>query len=92
MGEGVEYAAEWSGGRVINLGNLPVSTNSAAFAINNVGGVPEPSTWAMMLTGFSARVSRRCVADASPSVRPMNRLACVARPHRLKVLSPSPIG
>jgi len=47
-------ATEWSNGSVINLGF------SNAFGINNAGqvvgvatGVPEPSTWAMMLTGFA---------------------------------------
>jgi probable HAF family extracellular repeat protein len=32
-------ATEWSNGSVINLGGLPVSTNSQAFGINDVGQV-----------------------------------------------------
>jgi uncharacterized membrane protein len=59
-GSNIFYATEWSGGRVINLGGLPGFTYSQAFSINDAGqvvgisnGVPEPSTWAMMLLGFA---------------------------------------
>jgi uncharacterized membrane protein len=54
-------AVEWSGGSVINLGSLPGFISSAD-GINDAGqvvgvsflmGVPEPSTWAMMLLGFA---------------------------------------
>jgi uncharacterized membrane protein len=54
------YAAEWSGGQIINLGGLPTSTYSVADSINDAGQVvgytfasPEPSTWATMLLGFA---------------------------------------
>jgi uncharacterized membrane protein len=57
---GVNYATEWSGGSVINLGGLPGYMGSAADGINDAGQVvgstyfsaPEPSTWAMTLIGF----------------------------------------
>ena len=55
---GVEYATEWSGGSIINLGKLTGSTFSAAYGINDagqivgIGTVPESSTWAMMLISF----------------------------------------
>jgi PEP-CTERM motif len=47
------------GGSVIDLGGLPGDIESGANAINDAGEVvgysafPEPSTWAMMLLGFS---------------------------------------
>jgi uncharacterized membrane protein len=62
---GVDYATEWSGDSVINLGGLPGFTFSEAYAIDDVGQVvgfsgtpspyvvPESSTWAMMLFGFA---------------------------------------
>ena len=59
--DGYDYATEWSDGRVINLGGLHNSPNSAAYGLNDAGqavgvssiGVPEPSTWAMLLLGFA---------------------------------------
>jgi PEP-CTERM motif len=59
---GIAIATEWSGGSIINLGNLLDSLGSTAYHINNTGQVvgfnefpaaPEPSTWAMMLVGFA---------------------------------------
>ena len=62
--DGVEYAVEWSGVNVIDLGGLPGSIFSEAAGINDAGQVvgydtvqvivvvPEPSTWAMMALGF----------------------------------------
>jgi hypothetical protein len=59
------HVTEWSDGSVIiNLGGLPGSSRSEALGINDAGvvgfidvhairGVPEPSTWAMMLVGFA---------------------------------------
>jgi probable HAF family extracellular repeat protein len=58
------YATEWSGGSVIDLGALPGPTYSQAFGINDAGQavgwsifapspVPESSTWAMMMFGFT---------------------------------------
>jgi hypothetical protein len=58
-------ATEWSGDSVINLGGLPGSMVSEADSINEagqavgfslgapIGGIPEPSTWAMMLVGLA---------------------------------------
>lgn len=55
-------ATEWSGGSIINLGNLLDSLGSTAYDINNTGqmvgvnefpAAPEPSTWAMMPIGFA---------------------------------------
>ena len=50
---GDEYATEWSGGSVINLGNLPGSTFSVAVSINDagqavgnsVGGINHATEW-----------------------------------------------
>lgn len=64
---GSETATEWSDGSIINLEGLPGYTFSDAGGINDIGQVvgesefyplpplpvPEPSTWAMMLVGFS---------------------------------------
>jgi hypothetical protein len=63
---GGTYAAEWSGGSVVDLGGLPGSLSSIALRINGSGIVvglstfpapplpgPESSTWAMMLLGFA---------------------------------------
>jgi uncharacterized membrane protein len=66
--DGVEYATEWSGGSIINLGSPLGFTQSVAYGINDAGQVvgeelpipppippatPETSTWAMMLLGFA---------------------------------------
>jgi uncharacterized membrane protein len=62
-----QYATEWSGGSVINLGGVSGCFEGVANAINgagqvvgsgqavgcSAGAVPEPSTWAMMLLGFA---------------------------------------
>jgi uncharacterized membrane protein len=37
--DGVQYATEWSGGNVTNLGSLPGFTDSEALSINDVGHV-----------------------------------------------------
>jgi uncharacterized membrane protein len=60
---GVDYAVEWSGGKVIKLGGLLGFMDSVAIGINNAGQVvgasgvsqpiPESSTWAMMVFGFA---------------------------------------
>ena len=34
-------------------GNNPVPTFNMTFSITGVDGVPEPSTWAMLLLGFA---------------------------------------
>ena len=67
VGNSEAVATEWSDGNVINLGGLMGSAGSYAYSINDRGqvvgfsgvvpppppGVPEPSTWAMMLVGFA---------------------------------------
>jgi probable HAF family extracellular repeat protein len=61
---GVVHATEWSDGGVIDLGGLPGFIFSEANSINDAGqvvgysqfplhGIPETSTWAMMLLGFA---------------------------------------
>jgi hypothetical protein len=41
-----------SGGFLLNGSALAGGENSQAFTLSNVGAVPEPSTWAMMILGF----------------------------------------
>jgi uncharacterized membrane protein len=60
-----ESAIEWNSGDIVYLGGLPSSQASYALSINDRGqavgyslfipppGVPEPSTWAMLLLGFA---------------------------------------
>jgi probable HAF family extracellular repeat protein len=62
---GLGTATEWDDGDIIGLGLLPRFLESSAAGINDVGQAvgtslvspplptPEPSTWAMMLLGFS---------------------------------------
>jgi probable HAF family extracellular repeat protein len=58
--DGLPHAIEWSGGNISVLPYLPAEIPfSAAYSINDAGqavgfaasGVPEPSTWAMLLLG-----------------------------------------
>jgi probable HAF family extracellular repeat protein len=58
---GESEAVEWSGGQVIDLQEPPGTLDTIATGINNAGQVvgvsssnaPEPSTWAMLLLGFT---------------------------------------
>jgi probable HAF family extracellular repeat protein len=66
---GTDVATEWSHGSVIDLGSPPGSAGGIADSINDFGqvagwlipepepeppaAIPEPSTWAMMLLGFT---------------------------------------
>jgi probable HAF family extracellular repeat protein len=64
--DGSYHATIWNGLTPTDLGTLPGMTDSFAYGINNLGevvgvsvyapavagGVPEPSTWAMMIVGF----------------------------------------
>jgi uncharacterized membrane protein len=65
--DGSRHATIWNGLTPTDLGTLPGMADSYAFGINNLGevvgyssfnappvagGVPEPSTWAMMILGF----------------------------------------
>ena len=92
---GVTYATEWSAGGVINLGGLRGATFSSAGSINTFGqvvgesdgstGVPETSTWAMMLFGFAgltfagyrrARAGRAPLGSTHLNLRPDRTSRC----------------
>ena len=59
---GVNYATEWSGGSVINLGGLPGSTSSSAYSINDAGQAVGVSLVAAS-TGYAVEWSGGNVID-----------------------------